>query len=368
MSEKKLKQTRLPFQILTSPKTPAASSLPSVEKKSSPRTPKTPKSISTRKRKPSTEGDNLRSTKIVRIAKSKENIAEPETIELNDSTNDDQKNNVSKTLTSVETMPTAVSSTSESVIHIKLPSTTKTRRKQDLKATKSSSIDESEDLDDSIVYLDKEELPSKITKKAKKSAKKNEKKKKNQSSEEDVDRVKKTLEMNDEAVKVSSEEKLTDIDPVEKDSNDKESPKVEEPMDVDELPVMSNEISQLIKASGSSSSPVKDIQDMLSDDENETSLNDQSLNSSFNQSVDSKGKSLVLTPRAQARRKELEDKRLEKELQRKKEREARELQRLKEKEQREEAKRREKEEKDELRKKEREEKEVNYKYSIITLH
>lgn len=388
MSEKKLKQTRLPFQILTSPKTPTTSSaLPpkSIEKSSSPSTPKTPKPISSRKRKPSSEGENLRSTKIGRLTNAKENIAESETIELIDSDDNEKDQNVSKTLNKVETTPTTTSNASESVIHIKLPSTTKSRRKQDLKATKS--VEEIEENDDSIVYLDNV-VASKSIKKVKKSAKKSEKKKKEKSESNDdegIERVKKTLELNDDEKVVKESEVLSSDDEEVKEeapkspSNDpveenpskskEESSKVDEqPMEVDNNEpqpaesTVSDQISKLIDASGVSSSPVKDIQDILSDDEDETSPNDQSLNTSLNtslnQSVDNKGTPKHLTPKALARRKELEEKRLEKELQKKKEREAKELQRLKEKEQREEAKRREKEEKEELRRKEKEEKEV----------
>lgn len=375
MSEKKLKQTRLPFQILTSPKTPTPTSAPkSIEKSSSPSTPKTPKPIASRKRKPSSEGENLRSTKIGRLTNAKENIAEPETIELIDSDDDEKKQNVTKTLQNVETTPTTTSITPESVIHIKLPSTTKSRRKQELKATKS--VEEIED-DDSVVYLDNEELPSKSNKKVKRSAKKSEnKKKKGDSSDEGIERVKKTLELNESAEAPSSDEddekeapKTIENDPVDETPSKlkKISKVVEEPMEVDDEPqpaesTVSDQISKLIDASGVSSSPVKDIKDILSDDEIETSPNDQSLNTSLNtslnQSVDNNKTPKPLTPKMLARRKEFEEKRLEKELQKKKEREAKELQRLKEKEQREEAKRREKEEKEELRRKEKEEKEV----------
>jgi chromatin assembly factor 1 subunit A len=371
MSEKKLKQSRLPFQILTSPKTPSIGAIQSVEKSSSlPSTPKTPKPISSRKRKPSSEGENLRSTKIGRLAKSKENIAEPETIEVADSDDDEKK----QTLPAVETTPTLATSTSDSVIHIKLPSTTKSRRKQDLKVSKSVE-EEIVENDDSIVYLDQEELPAKSSKKAKKGVKKSEKKKKSKaqsSSDEGIERVKKSLKMNDDEkidektpksddVEIVEDEKA-ETDPVAENESSKEEEIDDELMEVDDEPqpaesTVSDQISKLINASGTSSSPVKDMQDILSDDENDqTSPNDQSLNTS----VDNKGTPRVLTPKQMARRKEFEEKRLEKELQKKKEREVRELQRLKEKEEREEAKRREKEAKEEERRKEKEEREVKF--------
>lgn len=374
MSEKKLKQSRLPFQILTSPKTPTGSARSLEKPSSSPSTPKTPLSTHPRKRKPSTEGENLRQTKIGRLANAKENIAEPETIDLIDS-DDEKTKEVTK---AVETTPT----TNEGGFHIKLPSTTKSRRKQELKVQPIKvPIEEAPGSpDDSIVYLDKEELPAKSAKKVKKSAKKAEKKKK---SNDNVKRVKKNLDMEKD-----QEEGQKDITEDKNDSGDSEEPNndpepstddseepgetaaessnknVMEQMDIDDVPqpieaTVSDQITKLINASGTNSSPVKDIQDMLSDDESalNQSLN-TSLNSSINQNSDVKKTPRVLTPKQQARQKEFEERRLEKELVKQKEREAKEAQRLKEKEEREEAKRREKEEKEESRRKEKEEREV----------
>lgn len=337
------KQMQLPFQSITSP-TPSATNLQSVEK-SSPkaRTPKTPKSShSSRKRKPSSEGQNARLLKIGRLT-TKENIAEPEVpVELSDN-DEDAAGETSKNLKpDVETTLTTTST--EKVIHIKLPSS-RSKGKQPVVVHKSLE----EDPDDSVVYL--EELSVKSTKKVKKSAKKSEEKRKKA-----TESVKKTL--NDEENEIDNElvEIIDEKDPEEAEIIDDPTK-----MDIDdEEPVIPDQISKLMDASGTTSiSPVKDMQEILSDDEHQTTLEHDT---SFNKSIDqaSNAASRVLTPKAQARRDEFERRRIEKELQRKKERDEREFQRLKEKEQREEAKRKEKEEKDEQRKREKDEREVRF--------
>lgn len=366
---------QLPFQLITSPKTPTTSAIDqkSVEK-SSPKTPKTSKSKpsrSSRKRKQSSEGDNVRSIKVGRLTTStaKENIAEPEVlIELSDSDGGDQstsgeKNTSKKLNASAETTPTT---STESVVHIKLPS--RSKRKQPV--VQKSSLEE-EDPDDSIVYLDNEELPFKSSKK---SVKKSEKKRKaaaKKSSAEGVKRVKKTLLLNEqdiheenesdsEVIRIINEEKVPNEAEIVEKTADKGSDDTNK-MDIehDDEPVISDQISKLMNASGAlSSSPVKNIQEILSDDENQTTVeHDTSLNKSVDQGSNAALK--ILTPKAQARRDEFERRRIEKELQKKKERDEREFQRLKEKEQREEAKRKEKEEKDEQRKREKDEREVS---------
>lgn len=324
----------------------------------------------------------MRQSKIGRLTNAKENIAEPETIDLIDS-DEEKTNEVPK---SIETTPTP----NEGGFHIKLPSTTKSRRKQEQKPQPvKTSIEEAPGSpDDSIVYLDKEELPAKSAKKVKKSAKKVEKKKKSKAADDDVKRVMKNLDMNkDEGQKDSTDEKVEpdqskdepeeskdDTEPSKDDPEEPESPQYEtvakssnknemEPMEVEDVPQqiessVSDQITKLINASGTSSSPVKDLQDMLSDDDALNQSLNTSLNSSINQNSDVKKTPKVLTPKQLARQKEFEERRLEKELARQKEREAKEAQRLKEKEQREEAKRREKEEKEEQRRKEKEEREV----------
>lgn len=340
------KQMQLPFQSITSP-TPSATNLQSVEK-SSPkaRTPKTPKSShSSRKRKPSSEGQNARLLKIGRLT-TKENIAEPEVpIELSDN-DEDAAGETSKNLKpDVETTLTTTST--EKVIHIKLPS--RSKGKQPVVVQKSLE----EDPDDSVVYL--EELSVKSTKKVKKSAKKSEEKRKKA-----TESVKKTLNEEDIHKENESDNELVEIIE-EKDPEEAEI--IDDPtkMDIDdEEPVIPDQISKLMDASGTTSiSPVKDMQEILSDDEHQTTLEHDT---SFNKSIDqaSNAASRVLTPKAQARRDEFERRRIEKELQRKKERDEREFQRLKEKEQREEAKRKEKEEKDEQRKREKDEREVSF--------
>ena len=116
----------------------------------------------------------------------------------------------------------------------------------------------------------------------------------------------------------------------------------------------SEEISKLVdKSTEDENSPNNDIHDdiVLTDDELNKSLSHPNAASLTKTTP-------KLTPKALARRKELESKRIEKENQRLKEKEEKEKQRLKEKELREEAKRKEREEKEEMRKREKEEKEV----------
>ena len=148
-SGKKLKQLRLPFSLLTSPE---PSTSPKTVEKLSPKTPKL-----SRKRKTSNEGDQSRSNKIGRT-NSKENIAteqvKQEIVEIDDSSDE-------VVVAEVKEAPKA-----ENVLHIKLPSKRKTN-------TDGKSHDESqEDPDDSVVYLDQEEIKKSCKKSKKKSKKK----------------------------------------------------------------------------------------------------------------------------------------------------------------------------------------------------
>lgn len=440
MSEKKcLKQSRLPFQIIsTSPKVisgehKASPVVPAVEKSS----PKTP--VTSRKRKPSSDGENLRSSKIGRT-NSKENIiAEQDPIEIIDSSEEEVSavnttTNEESIVSITETTPTAASKSTpqEKKLRIKIQSCSK--RKQVIKPLVVNP-------DDSIVYLDDEEIQSAMNKK---STKKSEKKKaSNQKvSKEKAKRVKKSLNLNHdqdkgtEVIKTSennevesmevdnndlifdddnnersdteceaaktaddkitevkdrleesmnnqlkecktvsiilkkvsvpeNEDKLdesnTDLDESvkssEKDDNsEKSTSESEESPKVDSKKELSEEISKLVdNSSQSDDSANKDLHDefveIFTDDEKKSPTNPNTPNITK--------ATPKLTPKALARRKDQEAKRIEKELQRQKEKDEKEKQRLKEKEMREEAKRREKEEKEELRKREKEEREVN---------
>jgi chromatin assembly factor 1 subunit A len=439
MSEKKgLKQSRLPFQIIsTSPKVSGehkASPVP-VEKSS----PKTP--VTSRKRKPSNEGDNIRSSKIGRT-NSKENIiAEQDPIEIVDSS-DEEVSAVNTTLDEsivsvTETTPTAAkkSTPQEKKLRIKIQSCSK--RKQVVKPIEVHP-------DDSVVYLDDEEIQSAMNKK---STKKSEKKKATNQKvlREKSKRIKKSLNLNqdedqgtktEKAVETKTSESMEIDDEVHVfDDNDNErsdvessaaedkiaavKDRLEESMDKmlrecktvsivlnkvsmddnkevdtsiiqekldesktdldesvmssekDESPEksmseseespkvannneLSEEISKLVDNSPQSDdSANKDLHDefveIFTDDEKKSPTNPNTPNITKT--------TLNLTPKALARRKDQEAKRIEKELQRQKEKDEKEKQRIKEKEMRDEAKRKEREEKEELRKREKEERE-----------
>ncbi|CAG9808302.1 unnamed protein product [Chironomus riparius] len=421
MSEKKsLKQSRLPFQIIsTSPKVSGEHKTSAVPvEKSSPKTP-----VTSRKRKPSNDGDNIRSSKIGRT-NSKENIiAEQDPIEIVDSSEEEisaVNTTLNESIVSVtDTTPTAVKivSPQEKKLRIKIQSCSK--RKQVIKPIEVHP-------DDSIVYLDDEEIQSAMNKK---STKKSEKKKASTQKvlREKSKKIKKSLNLNpdeDQSTKngkilETKETEVMEIDdkmhasddndnersPVEtsvaeiKDRLDlsmdqmlrecktvsivlnkvstadtsifdesktdlDESEKDESPekriSESDESPKVSNhnelseEISKLVDNSPQSDdSANKDLHDefveIFTDDEKKspTNLNTPNITETTPN----------LTPKALARRKDLEAKRIEKELQRQKEKDEREKQRIKEKEMRDEAKRKEREEKEELRKREKEERE-----------
>lgn len=386
MSEKKsLKQMRLPFQLIsTSPKAATHSPTIAIPEKSSPKTPAT----TSRKRRPSSDGENVRQTKIGRT-NSKENISEiiaEHSIEIVDSDEDEKKTTTKEKKSNeiVETTPTLVTPVTENIVHIKLPSSSKSKRKINMDVKPQKSIEEEEeDPDDSIVYLDKEELP-KHSKKSKRSAKKSEKKKKQSITKNEMNHVIKTLKLNDlvedqqteeeqevamEIVKIDDtdeDDSINDDDNAgnknESNENERESNIIAEKSkgiveESFESPPISSEISKLINGNNSNSSlsPTEDqIMDMLSDEPGKASP--------LNESNTIKGIRTTpkLTPKAMERRKEQEAKRIEKEHQRQKERDEKEKQRLKEKEMREEAKKKEKEDKEEMRKREKEERDVIY--------
>lgn len=404
-----LKQTRLPFQILTSPK--ASTDLLSSSSTTSITTP-----VASRKRRPSSDGENLRSTKIVRT-KSKENIIAEQDPVVIDLDNVEQSKAVSKEDTSdkkkivnkVETTPTASSSTNntDSSVRIKLPS----RRKQNFDSKINKSHEEIFiENDDSVVYLDEEELPKKV----KKSAKKSDKKKQSQNQLQKkatilikkLDDAKKSLNLNDSMEDEEDKPKVATLEPqepiaiMEIDDSDyegekeepkveekkefkveekkepkveeKKEPKLEEKEEEDEEEVsnhveksytdthaddVSEEISKLVEKSPSTQEDLhEELIDLLSDDGKSPQRSEKkSPSNDMNESIERT--TPKLTPKALARRKELEAKRIEKEHQKLKEREEKDKQRLLEKQMREDAKRKEREEKEELRKREKEERE-----------
>lgn len=387
-----MKQMRLPFALLVSP---ASESSPKAAERSAPKTP-----VASRKRKPSTDGDNARSNKIGR-KDSKENIAsEQDILEIKDSDDEEEPEieEISEEDTKVknETTPTA-----ENVLHIKLPSCSKSKRKINMDVKPPKAFDEDNE-DDSIVNLDGEEIP-KSCKKSKKTTKKSEKKKKKETTDHGGNKAKKTLKLgisveeevccaDDEKMEVDDEVKVTskevkngdlksekdDVecedqeeakadkaqksieadDKEEKLEVSKKSPeKLEATQEVDEIKKDFNTI-----PSNASSPQVEDpdaihdeIVEVLSDNSEASDINLTSPPDDTNKTPSS-GKVDIskLTPKQLARRQEQEARRLEKEMLRQKERDMKEQQRLKEKEQREEVKRKEKEEKEESRKKEKE--------------
>lgn len=370
MSEKKLKQMRLPFAII-----PTGSSSPS--------TPKTPVEkttpVASRKRKPSNDGDNLRSNKIGRVTDSKENIAaQQDVLEISDSDEEmDEEMCEEEPPKIAETTPTTTVA-AESVLHIKL-SSAKSKRKINMELKPPKHADD-EDAEDSVVYLDEDEI-RKSSKKAKKSAKKSEKKKRKKDSKpEAVGRVKKTLtleepieetpEAAEEVIEESPEieaEVETESNKNDKAVNDQAEavPEIEEPTATDEDKAAaikrnsSAERFQIVPSSKAKSDPEDAINDelieMLSDDSNSSAKDTTSPPNDDNKTPKSAKFDITkLTPKQLARRQEQEARRLEKELLRQKERDLKEQQRLKEKEARDEAKRKEREEKEEARRKEKE--------------
>lgn len=374
-AKKKLVQKRLPFAIIPTEKTSTLSPMPAVN--SSPKTP-----LSSRKRKPSTDGDTGRSNKIGRVADLKENISSKEVVVNED--DDDNAELAPANLPSKECETTPTTTAPESTLHIKLQSASKSKRKIIMSSKPQKSLEE--DPDDSVVYLDEEEIPKKSRKKSEK------KKKKAGTSDEKAAQVKKNLKLSES---IGEENENVEHDPNEiGDTGSAQSDKKEEMSDVvsmDDQPTnKSNEVidEQLddLKKDEAPSSPDLDTSKALSTEERfktipskDTSpqepeaIHDEIIGILSDDSNDSADKTspgnetggkdssapkfdiTKITPKQLARRKEQEARRLEKELARQKERDAKEQQRLKEKELREDAKRKEKEEKEEARKREKEE-------------
>lgn len=381
--KKQLKQMRLPFSVLPTDKT--ASSSPKAFDNASPKTP----SVS-RKRKPSGDNESGGRLKIGRVAAVKENVESKDCVEIVDSDEEahDDVKDVSKNQSIIaapndnETTPTTVAG-QETVLHIKLPSCSKSKRKINMDSKPPKSIDE-EDKDDSVVYLDEEEIRESC-KKTKKSSKKSEKKKKAATSSE-ANRVKKNLQMSKTIEEIDDDAKKEDSGTTQSNKNPEEI--AEQPMEVDDVEptvavetsikeaeksdVKIDEIDDENNPVPSKMSPLQEpdsihdeIIDMLSDDSDGSGNRISPLNENGDRKSGAKLDFSKLTPKQQARRKEQEARRAEKELLRLKERDQKEQQRLKEKEQRDEAKRKEKEEKEEARKREKEERDRKRQVFII---
>lgn len=372
-AKKKLVQKRLPFAIIPTEKTSTLSPMPAAN--SSPKTP-----LSSRKRKPSTDGDTGRSNKIGRVADLKENISSKEVVVIEN--DDDNAELAPANLSSKECETTPTTTAPESTLHIKLQSASKSKRKIIMSSKPQKSLEE--DPDDSVVYLDEEEIPKKSRKKSEK------KKRKTGTSDEKAAQVKKNLKLSesigDENVEhdpseigdtgsVQSDKKGEMSDDVSMD--DQSTSKSNEVIDekLDDLKKAEAPLSPDLEASKALSTegrfktiPSKDtspqepeaihdeIIGILSDDSNDSA--DKTSPGNETGGKDSSAPKFdvtKITPKQLARRKEQEARRLEKELARQKERDAKEQQRLKEKELREDAKRKEKEEKEEARKREKEE-------------
>lgn len=364
---KKLKQMRLPFAPLSSPKTPSTASA-TVSKPIESASPKTPTTTNSRKRKPSTDYFEIgRSNKIGRTS-SKENIAlKQDCVEIVDSDEEVKNSLIDKDPLSLdgETTPISNIESDGPQLHIKLPSCSKKKLNLDVKQPQKTD-DDDDDPDGSIVYIDTNEIKSHKKKSSKKSAKKSEKKKKKSTPAAigGVDTVKKVL------LEKLGEEIIADpaVEVVEEEIVEKMDLDDQQSLEKSEVSTMSRECSpkSFDTIPSAKVSPLKedeeqedfndDIADVLTDFS-------EDLNASLNNSGrDENRKSLrkafditKLTPKQLARRQEFEVRRLEKERKKQEERDQREQQRLKEKEMREEAKRLEKEEKEELRRKEKEE-------------
>lgn len=374
MSEKKkLKQSRLPFQVISSVAVSGVAAKP-IETLSL-----TSDVTTSRKRRPSVEAENNRSTKIGKVLDSKENISVPEKIVIIEDSNDgceslknleqvvDDVPNVSLK-SKVEAEPATKKKTTEkSVLQIKLP----TKRKNAELVTKSVKSTEEMHDDDSVVYLDAEDI-RKSSKKSKRSSKKVLAKKK------DVKKPETKLETEDVVEEVIEEKKEVVVKET-KETPTKETQKCTSKKD--SSIISSNKKNKSPSSSKISKSPSKpevkedvnviekdgseDEKDVISigsdsSGENKTKLSDSILDKSLTsilQSTDGDATKKPLTPKQIKRREYFEEKRLEKEKQRQIEREEREEARKKERDEREDAKKQEREEKETQRRVERDERE-----------
>lgn len=358
-AKKKLVQKTLPFAIFgvkasaSSPQLPDQNSSPNILPAS-------------RKRKPSGDADGAKSKKRV-------NVDPKDVVEIRDSVDeapDEDPGEQSSATLAKGSEVTPTTAASESVLHIKLPSCSKSKRKGNMDAKPLQKSLSEEDSDDSVVYLDKEEVRKSVKKC--KSAKKSEKKNKKKASPV-VGRVRKALDMSEATEEQVSDKgspgtsedstKNSDDNPMEVDGDlvEEHSEVVIDPAILKVADKAEEQKIETIPSKASSPEDLDAIHDeiieMLSDNSqsspqnNSTKLNSDSVVKTPTNKIDVKN----LTPKQLARRQELETRRMEKELLRQKERELKEQQRLKEKEMREEAKRKEKEEKEEVKQKEKEE-------------
>lgn len=392
MSEKKkLKQSRLPFQVISSVSVSGVAAKP-IETLSL-----TPDVTTSRKRRPSVEAENNRLTKIGKVLDSKENISIQEKVVIIEDSNDacemvedlkdvvDDVANVS--LTSKLEVETASKkkTTEKKGLQIKLP----TKRKNAELVTKSVTTTEKIHDDDSVVYLDAEDI-KKTNKRSKRSSKKILEKKKDVTKAETQVNLEEVVEQDEKEVEEPEKEEISESEAmeysIEKDTSITKSPKSNEKKKSPSSNEKKKSPSSIEKKKSPSSdkkskSPTKpeDIEDVKNDDkdssedgkddislessdssgENKVKLSDSILDKSLTSIIQSDGDVVKkpLTPKQIKRREFFEEKRLEKERQRQKEREEREEARKKERDEREEAKKQEREEKETQRRVERDEKE-----------
>lgn len=322
-SAKKLKQMRLPFAVLTkSPISTLASPTPKEIENSSPQA-----SISSRKRKPSNDGDNLKSSKIGKISDSKENItdAEPDTfVEVDDSDIEDEKIDSDVSMKEDDT----------SILQIKLPSCSKSKFNVNMKAKRKTSGEE-ENADGSIVYLEEEKV-QKNSKKSKKSVKKSKKK---ASPPTDESKAKKSLALSNLfegeiiAVDDSSEQEQTDgpinvshaviqkppeckvtVSPV-KTVPTSDNQKIVEPLDSNKDQTSSSDKSHMPEFPEKAESINDELIEMLSDSDGSKNQNISSANDSTASPLAANLNNLKkLTPKQLKYRQKLEAQRLEREL------------------------------------------------------
>ena len=380
-AKKKLIQKTLPFalkndkNLVPTPSKPTENLSPNVVALS-------------RKRKTSVEVDNVKPKKRVTEANESDSVSDVIELVYSDEEADKQANDKSSHEESEKTPKSF-----DNVLHIKLPSCSKLKKKNIMDIKTQKAIDEEDhEREDSVVYLDQDELIG-ISRKTRKA--KSEKKKKKKNDEENKNNNK-DASANADPIKTNLNLSLSgdgeEIQEINSDAIGHNTTKIEEggagsspcdqqsvinileAMEVDnaiEVFECTNEkflcgsksdndsLSKMVENAGAKSIPADDsineeLIGMLSDDsdsspKNKTSLNDCKTPSSSK--IDIRN----LTPKQLALREKQNQRRAEKELQRQQERDLKEQQRLKEKENRDEAKRKEKEEKEDTRKKEKEE-------------
>lgn len=211
-TKKKFVQKKLPFAIVSVDKNKAPVTTPT--ENLSPNV-----AAVSRKRKTSAEVSIVKPKK--RATESKEDPVVSEVVDLVGSDSDeesllvevhDDHQNDTSIRQDTETTPTSTPIV-EKIVHIKLPSCTKLKKKINMDAKPPPSLNEEDyDDDDSVVHLESEILSSK---KSKKSAKKSEKKKKKKESAGDAGGAKKALLMSPPAVKPVEEENENPVNDVE---------------------------------------------------------------------------------------------------------------------------------------------------------